>query len=163
MSNWTPEQLQRLVARGMVDARDLLPKPQQPATVPLAPKPGQDSGTKAPKKPRGRAEMNKTESAFARILESRVLKGEFDSFEREGITLRWPDGMAYSPDFVAVKWVQGSKGTDKPPMIQVTFFETKGPFIHEDALVKFRAARSRWELYRFEMHQLVKGEWTQIL
>lgn len=165
-SQYRPGQLAAVVANamknGMLDPKDLLPRKKQAATVPLAPETGQSIGNKpqGKGKPRGRAPMNKTEQSFANILEARRRRGEIHSWEREGITLRWPDGMSYSPDFAVV---EGTLDVNGRTAVALTFIETKGAYIHEDALVKFRAARAHWPLYRFEMHQLAKGEWTKIL
>lgn len=104
-------------------------------------------------KPRGRKGMNETETAYALILEARKRAGEIVRYEREGITLRWPDGMTYSPDFCIWETIDS----------RILLAETKGAFLREDALVKFRAARAYWPEFRFEMWQLSKGSWTQIL
>lgn len=113
---------------------------------------GPKATTKAPKKPRCRKPMNGTETAYSLILEARVRRGELTKWEREGITLRWPDGMTYSPDFYVLH-----------PDGRKEFIEVKGPWIEEDALVKFRAARACWTEFFFAMWQLDKGSWVQIL
>src|SRR4051812_35225485 len=56
-----------------------------------------------PKVGKRRGAMNKTEARFARLLDARLERGEILSYEYEGITLRWPDGMRYTPDFAAVR------------------------------------------------------------
>lgn len=114
-------------------------------------------------KPRGRAPMNKTETAYSLILEARKRTGDIVDWEREGITLRWPDGMAYTPDFTVIKYVDDPAGASGP-LVRILFVETKGPRIEEDALVKYRAARDKWgRFYRFEMQQLTKEGWNRIL
>lgn len=102
-------------------------------------------------KPRGRKGMNRTEAAYSLILEAKKRAFEVDRWEREGITLRWPDGMTYTADFV----IWGPPG--------ITLLEAKGPWIEQDALVKFRAARAHWPEFAFEMWQLKGGAWTQLL
>lgn len=95
--------------------------------------------------------MNKTESAFTRLLDAMKSRGDIDRYDREGITLRWDDGMTYTPDFSCYN---GS---------QITFIEVKGAFIEGDALVKFRSARAHWAMFKFEMWQYAKREWNKIL
>lgn len=129
----------------------------KPANVAPAPTKGTGKG-----KPRGRAAMNKTETAYSQILEAMKSRGEIKRWEREGITLRWPDGMTYSPDF-AVWELATDPFPEDHTRERLVFIEVKGPFIREDALVKFRAARAHWPEFAFSMMQLKKGEWTQIL
>ncbi len=95
---------------------------------------------------------NKTETAFLALLEARRKRGEFTRVDREGITLRWPDGMTYTPD--AVCWNE----VGAPLLI-----ETKGAFIRRSGLEKFRAARAQWSWFSFELWQRVKGEWKKLL
>lgn len=133
------------------------PKPSIGMSIPpVASEPAREKPKKAAglSKPRGRKGMNKTEAAFALILEAEKRAGLWQRYEREGLTLRWPDGMTYTSDFVAFAPESGS------PM---TFIETKGEFIEGDALVKFRAARAHWPEFHFKMMQLKKGSWEQIL
>ncbi len=116
-------------------------------------------------KPRGRRKMNKTEAAFALILEARKRNGEILRYEWEGISLRWPDGMVFTPDFAVWKeneYVDSSE-CDGAVWKEVSFIETKGAFIEGDALVKFRAARAQWQEFTFELWQLKKGTWSKIL
>lgn len=110
-------------------------------------------------KPRGRRKMNKTEAAFALILEARKRAGEITRYEWEGVTLRWPDGLTYSPDFVVWGW----NASMENPVYPITMIETKNAWIEGDALVKFRAARANWSEFVFELHQLKKGTWTKLL
>lgn len=108
-------------------------------------------------KPRGRKGMNKTEASFATRLEAQLEADEIISYAREGITLRWPDGMTYTPDFAALRRIAGT------PYHDLLLIETKGAWIEQDALVKFRAARAHWVFFAFEMWQLKKREWSQLL
>ncbi len=105
-------------------------------------------------KPRGRRKMNKTEAAYALILEAKKRTGQVVRYGWEEITLRWPDGMSYTPDFCV--WYPNVPS-------QLVFVETKGPWIEDDAKVKFRAARAHWPEFDFQMWQLKKGLWTQLL
>lgn len=122
------------------------------ATVPLSPKAGKDSAGGLAK-PRGRRQKNKTEAAFEAILEARRRRGEIARHAWEGMVLKWPDGMSYCPDFVV--WELS------PP--RIVLVETKGAWIEEDALVKFRAARAYWPEFGFALWQRKKGTWTQVL
>jgi len=133
------------------------------ATVPILPAPLPKKKGTGMGKPRGRAPMNKTETAYSHILEAMKRRGDIAQWEREGITLRWPDGMTYTPDFTVIT-KQFKADPDFDLMVAAhTFIEVKGPKIEEDALVKFRAARARWPLYGFQMHQLKAGTWTRLL
>lgn len=114
-------------------------------------------------KPRGRKGMNKTETAFSHLLEARQRRGDIVSYDREGMTLRWPDGMTYTADFSVVEEVALASLAGRPAAQRITLIEVKGAYIHEDALVKFRAARAHWPLFGFEMHQLAGGAWTRLL
>lgn len=115
-------------------------------------------------KPQARAEMNKTERDYSLILEAMKRRGDIVDWEREGITLRWPDGMRYTPDFTvtlhAIKW-----GAAERDYVSILFIEAKGPRIEDDAMVKFRAARDKWTRYRFEMWQrrYSRGSFEKIL
>lgn len=104
--------------------------------------------------PRPRKQMNKTEAAFFELLKAGLVPGQpsVSTWEREGITLRWPDGMRYTPDFNG--WQSDGK---------CMAYEVKGPYIHPKDLVKFRAARCQWTGIRFEMHQRTKEGWKKLL
>lgn len=109
-------------------------------------------------KPRGRKGMNRTEQAFALRLEAMKQAGEIVRHDFEGVTLRLPDGLAYTPDFAAWEPVLGSYS---PPAM--VLFETKGAYIRPDSLTKFRAFRAYFPQVRMEMWQLKKGQWTRLL
>lgn len=117
-------------------------------------------------KPRNAPTMNKTETAYSLILEAMKRRGDITDWEREGITLRWKDGMKYTPDFTVTSGTVGivRVGETLPrECVALTFIEVKGPKIEEDALVKFRSARDKWSRYRFEMWQLKAHAWTKVL
>lgn len=114
-------------------------------------------------KPRGRKPMNKTETEFARILEAKFRRNEIVSYDREGITLRWADGMTYTPDFSVVTEIHPFIIVGERTAQCITLIEVKGAWIEGDALTKFRAARANWPLYIFELWQSKKGEWTRLL
>jgi hypothetical protein len=96
---------------------------------------------------------NKTEAAFGLILEARKRRGEIEEYRYEGLTLRWGDGMRYTPDFV-VYWDRGG------PVLM----EIKGSHIWDRDLVRFKGCRAEWKhRFSFEMHQKKSGEWRRIL
>ncbi len=136
--------------------------PQSPVTVPLEQKPGKAKAVGLGK-PQGRRAMNKTEAAMIPLLEARKQAGEISRYEWEGITLRWPDGMRYTPDFAV--WRNGWMKSDgiTAHWQDMLFIETKGAFIEGDALVKFRAARAHWPEFLWEMWQRKKGAWEKVL
>lgn len=150
--HWSWEQiLERGRQRGMVAQ-------EPPAAVPVA---GSVSprGDTVPKAGKRRSEMNKTEARFARLLEAKVQRGEIVSFEYEGLTLRWPDGMRYTGDFFVVNEIGDIDGH---PLVAATIIEVKGAHSWAKDVVKFRAARDKWgNRYCFQFWQEVDGEWKE--
>lgn len=73
-------------------------------------------------------EMNRTESAYAAVLEKRKQDGEILWFKFEGVKLRLADSTFLSPDF----FVMASNG-------ELSVHEVKG-FMQEDAHVKLKVA-----------------------
>jgi hypothetical protein len=118
------------------------------ATAASAKHPRDNKATKStPAHTRGR--MNKTEAAYADILEQQKQAGDIQAyyFERVTLTLTFPRdggrGMTYTPDF-AVKRNDG--GT--------TLIEVKGGFIREDSRDKFKMARELFgDAFTFSMVQ----------
>ncbi len=86
--------------------------------------------------------MNKTESAFARRLDTQLAAKEILAWKFEAVTLRLADGCRYTPDFMVV-WLDGS----------LTFCEVKGGYIHDDSLVKWKLAVELFPWFRWEMWQ----------
>lgn len=86
------------------------------------------------------------------ILTAMQNAGEIDNFQFEGIKLKiGEDRCTYSPDFVYWKGVK-------------TFIrEVKGPFIREDSLIKFKCAKRQFPNFTFDLWQLTKDGWTQLL
>ena len=115
------------------------------------------SALKAPdtaRKGKKRREMNRTEAEFSRHLERKLLAGEIVSYDYEGMTLRFGD-LKYTPDFVAIESVEGEH-------VKIVFYEVKGGHIFDAGLVRWKAAKHNYPLFRFEMWQKKKGEWGQI-
>ncbi len=139
------------------------------ASAPPA-RPEGKTATGTPGKPRGRKGMNKTETEFAHMLSAQYQRAEIRGFEFEGMTLRWPDGMVYTPDFLVEidriktnpKYVEG---TEEPIVTYVAYrlIEVKGAKIWAKDLVKFRAARAQWPQFQFELWQKTRHGWSKQL
>jgi hypothetical protein len=94
------------------------------------------------------------------ILERQKQAGEIISYRYEGWRMKWGENpktgeaMWYKPDFVLflpnARW-------------PVKVIETKGPWISERDLVRFKGARAAWPEILFEMWQRDKeGRWTRL-
>lgn len=106
----------------------------------------------APKK-----KMNKTEQAYANLLELYKRSGDVFHYGFEELTLKLGNDTRYTPDFFVVKY---NGMNDRPP--QIEFHEVKGGFIRDDSRVKFQCARKQFPFFKFKMMQYVKGEWNEI-
>ncbi len=84
------------------------------------------------------------------ILETLRRNNEIESWKFEGVTLKLADGCRFTPDFFVVL---GRR---------VRFVETKGPFIREDSMIKFKIAREQNQWAEWQLHQLNKNGWTQL-
>lgn len=136
------------------------PEGKVPTTAPVkADARGAADGAAPRRKGKRRRQMNKTEAAFAAILDARIKAGEIVSYEYEGMTLRWGtlDSIKYTPDFTIFEAIEGDGA------VRIVFAETKGGHIWPKDMQKFKQARNEWPLFRFEMWQRKKGEWTQLL
>ncbi len=74
-------------------------------------------------------EMNKTEAAYAMLLDARKRNGEVLAYWYESVTVKLADGVRYTPDF-SVLLRDGS----------FELHEVKGGFIRDDARIKLRVA-----------------------
>ena len=81
-------------------------------------------------------DMNRTEAAYALVLEARRQAGEVAWWEFEGITMKLADDTRYTPDF-AVMLANG----------EMEMHETKG-FMRDDAWVKLKIAAKQFP-FRF--------------
>lgn len=81
--------------------------------------------------------MNKTEIAYAEVLELRRAAGEILDFEFESVKLRLADRTWYTPDF----WLHMADGC-------IEVHEVKGRW-QDDARVKFKVAAELFPRYRF--------------
>lgn len=77
--------------------------------------------------------MNKTEAAYAQLLEQRRQAGEVTWFKFEGIKLRLADNTFYSPDF----FVMLASG-------ELEAHEVKGGFWTDDARAKTKIAANMY-------------------
>jgi hypothetical protein len=99
--------------------------------------------------------MNNTEREFSWMLEAQRRQSQILRWEYEGITLQW-GGLRYTPDFVV--FTADERGLYLP----LKFIETKGAYIRDDALVKFKAARAHYPEFQFEMWRKAEGRWAKI-
>lgn len=126
----------------------------QPTPVAPEPEPVKKPGKKPGKK---RKVMNRIETEFSMILERDRKAGIITRWDYEGMTLRWPDGMMYSPDFCVFSLFDPNDESK----IQITFIEVKGPYSWAKDIVKFRAARAQWPMFKFEFWQKIDGGWQE--
>ncbi len=90
--------------------------------------------------------MNKTEAAYAEVLESRCAGGEIVSYRFEAYKLRLADNTHYTPDFV----VQMPDGTIQ--LHEVKACTSKGVMLCEDdAKVKIKVAAEQYPEFSFVM------------
>ena len=92
--------------------------------------------------------MNKTEQEFAHKLSAMedVLYWQF-----EALTFKLGHNCRYTPDFIAVT------------QDEIRVYEVKGPYIREDAMVKFKAAADKFPQFRWIMAQKKRGQWAEAL
>ena len=92
-----------------------------------------------------RGVMNRTETAYAELLEARRLAGEVLWFEFEAFTLRLARRTHYRPDFPVLT----------PTGLQ--FHEVKG-FMRDDAWLKLKLAARAFP-FQFIVVRRTKGDW----
>src|SRR5215469_11365521 len=95
--------------------------------------------------------MNKTETECASILEVRKRHGEIVHWQYEGVRLKLAEDCHYTPDFFVIVSLEPLK---------LLMIEVKGRFIFDDALVKFKIARSHVNWARMEFWQKTKDGWV---
>ena len=88
--------------------------------------------------------MNKTEAAYAQLLDIRQRLGEVREYHFEGLTFKLADGVRFTPDFFVVL-------ADGTPEIH----EIKG-FMRDDARVKARVC-ARMFPFRVKVIRRAKG------
>jgi hypothetical protein len=92
--------------------------------------------------------MNKTEQAYASLLEARKLAGEIHHWQFEAINLKLAKLTSYLPDFFVIL----SNG-------EIEFLEVKG-FWTSSARVKIKVAADKHPWFTFRAVQYKKKEWT---
>jgi hypothetical protein len=94
--------------------------------------------------------MNRTEQAYAAVLEARKRAGEIRGWTYEAVTLRLARLCRYTPDFV----VEENDG-------RVSLREVKG-FMREDAAVKLKVAVEQFPMFRFWLVRPARrGAWRE--
>jgi hypothetical protein len=92
--------------------------------------------------------MNQTEREHANTLEVQKNIGIIKSYLFEKVTFKLGYRTTYTPDF----FVEMSNGSFE-------VHETKGGFIRDDAIAKFKIAASMFP-FRFFLYQKIKGDWS---
>jgi hypothetical protein len=93
-------------------------------------------------------QMNKTESAYAWILEAEKRSGEILDWRFQPFGLRLADKTFYHPDFLIVK----------KDCFEI--HETKGAFVRDDSIVKLKVAAEQFPWFKFKMAQYKDKQWT---
>lgn len=91
--------------------------------------------------------MNKTEEAYSKELDRKLLVGEIAMWKFEALKLRLADKTFYDTDFLVIT----SAGT-------VEIHEVKG-FMEDDAAVKLKVAAEQFP-FRFWLVKRDKQEWS---
>ncbi len=110
-----------------------------------------------------RHSMTRPEREMAMILEAMRRNNEIESWKFEGVTLKLADGCRFTPDFFVVIQTDTTMRDGHDFIQRVRFVETKGPFIREDSMIKFKVAREQNPWAEWQLHQRTKNGWTQIL
>lgn len=96
--------------------------------------------------------MNKTEAAYAAMLEAQKKAGRIQDWKYESVTFKIAPDTRYTPDFMVV--------TDS----EVQFHEVKGGLIRDDAVLKYKLTAEIFPQFKWEMWQLKnqKTGWVKI-
>lgn len=166
--NWrSPQQLQAVLEQAR--RRGLVAEGPAPVPVPLVERRTATELLNRPEpvkprqgKPVKRRPMNKTEQRFVhQVVMPMIERHEIYSWEFEGMTLRWPDGLRYTPD-VVLSFPVTEVQSITHPVCRLTLCEIKGAWAWRQDVVKFRAARDKWgDRFEFQWWQEVDGIWTQ--
>ena len=93
-------------------------------------------------------QMNKTEQAYAALLEQRKQAGEIHHYQFEAMALKLAKLTTYTPDFFIIN----ADGT-------IEFIEIKG-FWHQAGRIKIKMAAELHPWFRFVAVQYKKKEWV---
>jgi len=105
--------------------------------------------------------LNGVEIRMRDWLEARLRRGEISGWKPHAMKLRYAlhdaaDGTTkyctYSPDFV-VEELSG----------KLTMIETKGGYARTKDTTRYKAARSDWPCFNFELWQWAEGQWHKAL
>jgi|GEM_PF-4798434 len=135
--------------------------------------------------------MNKTEAAYAAILEAQKERGEIREWAYEPFKLRYGTGAFYKPDFVvgrigklciaqlaslanaqaietasssqAMTWMRQLSKSGTDGIYHFRIIEIKGGHIFDAAKPRFKAAQLRYPWAEFQMIQRRNGEFVRIL
>jgi hypothetical protein len=89
-------------------------------------------------------EMNRTEAAYADLLQMRKLAGEVIEWHFEAVTLKIADNLRYTPDFVVYL-----------ADFTVEMVDCKGGIIDPKSIVKIKAAAERFFQFAFVIEQQI--------
>jgi hypothetical protein len=89
---------------------------------------------------------SKTEREYAGTLEARKLAGEIRLWRYEPFSMELAEGVRFRPDFEVVH----NDG-------HIELVEVKGPYVREDARIKFRVAVDKYVEYSWLWAQRQKG------
>lgn len=161
MSSWTQADVDAAKAK-IKTGQNLRSKQRSPKTAAMVgerPERGGLAATAQPQTPLQKMQalgrmpgrkMNKTEAAYARLLETKKFMGEILWWAFEPINIRLADNTFYKVDFLVLDSV-----------MRLEAHETKG-FWTDDALVKFKVAASILP-FPFKALRMVKGSFETIL
>ena len=156
----TPEQLRAVLARNsqisLSDAGQLALVRERGGTQPSSDAPG--LGADTPKKGlRAVGEKkfkSRVEAEYDMMLARMLAAGEILAYDHEAVTLVIGDPkIRYTPDFFV-----------RLPGEKVRLIEVKGPYMREDAVIKFKVARKQYPCFEFQFWQRSKDKtWTQLI
>jgi len=112
--------------------------------TPVRPPPAQTDAT-APRQTPKQPLLNKTETRWCSVLEGRGYKTVW----KQAIRLKLAERLHYTPDFAVIR------------LGVLTFYEVKGAFERDDAIVKLKAAAKLFPQFDFIKAKWANGQWTE--
>jgi len=112
--------------------------------------------------------MTRPEREYGLILEAMKRHGDVVDYRFQGMSLAWgadPETgrlMRYKCDWLVIDAVREEPRMSVKLMASVKLIEVKGAHIWPKDLIRFKGCRAEWPMFKFEMHQLIKGEWRRI-
>lgn len=106
-----------------------------------------------PLKRQKKGTMNKTEARYAEKLYLRMLAGEINRYQFEGVRFKLAKNSFYTPDFYIVT----------PDSVEI--HEVKGGYITEAGKLRFKIAANTYPEYKWELWQnkSIKAGWERIM